>query len=160
VQATCSLQSQPLVALLGCSNTCSLPLPVCFGSKISHFHVNAGACLFMATEIPQPTPAIITATAEEEEEQGIEAVRLVVAFHLPAPFSTCGSLCSLLQRTTMLTATRLTMENTSRMTIPGRGRTPVTLFAAWPTDKPFRETTSLTSSITRGRLENGRKFVE
>jgi len=114
----------------------------------------------MATEIPQPTPAIITATAEEEEEQGIEAVRLVVASHLPAHFSTCGSLCSLLQRTTMLTATRLTMEKTSRMTIPGHGRTPVTLFAAWPTNKSFRETTSLTSSITRGRLENGRKFVQ
>jgi len=78
----------------------------------------------MATEIPQPTPAIITATAEEEEEQGIEVVRLVVASHLPAPFSTCGSLCSLLQRTTILTATRLMMENTSRMTIPGHGRTP------------------------------------
>ncbi|OCK93441.1 S-adenosyl-L-methionine-dependent methyltransferase [Cenococcum geophilum 1.58] len=34
----------------------------------------------------------------------------------------------------------------------------VTLFAACLTDKPFRETTSLTSSITRGRLENGRKY--
>jgi hypothetical protein len=39
----------------------------------------------MATEIPQPTPAIITATAEEEEEQGIEAVRLVVASICPHP---------------------------------------------------------------------------
>lgn len=84
----------------------------------------------MATEIPQPTPAIITATAEEEEERGIEAVRLVVASHLPAPFSASGSLCSLLQRTTILMATRLMVENTSRMTIPGLARTPVTLFAA------------------------------